>query len=116
MSQMNAVEREPLDVAVGRRVHMLMWERRITQTALGRTIGIDQSGLGKRLRGERGWSLDDLAAVAGALGTSMAYLLGETESPLPGGAGGGSLPGLDSNQEPIGFQSNVIEVDFGGAA
>ncbi|MBN9209317.1 MAG: helix-turn-helix transcriptional regulator [Microbacterium ginsengisoli] len=77
--------RESLDVTVGRRVHMIMWERRITQTALGRMVGIDQSSLGKRLRGERGWSLDDLRVVAEALNVSKAYLLGEEghEDPDP---------------------------------
>lgn len=93
---------ESLDVAVGRRVHMMMWEQRITQTALGRAIGLDQSGLGKRLRGERGWSLDDLAAVADELDVTIAYLVGETkEAPTPKG-GGHTLPDLDSNQEPAG--------------
>lgn len=98
-----AVPSDSLDVAVGRRVHLMMWDRRITQTALGRAMNVDQSGVGRRLRGERGWSLDDLARAAAALGTTMSYLLGEDENPHPGGAGGGSaLPGLDSNQEPAG--------------
>ena len=112
MSQIEAVSPEPLDVAVGRRVHMLMWEQRITQTQLGRRIGVDQSGLGRRLRGERGWSLDDLAATARELGVSMAYLLGESDStkPRPDGPDGAreeKLPGLDSNQEPIGSQPGM---------
>ena len=95
----------------------MMWDRRITQTALGRAIGIDQSNLGKRLRGERGWSLDDLQAVARALGTTMGYLLGENDE----GPGGGaprpsSLPGLDSNQEPAGSQPDNVVWLFGSAA
>ena len=103
MSQMSAMQPESLDVSVGRRVHMMMWERRITQTALGREIGVDKSNLGKRLRGERGWSLDDLRAVAAALGTTMSYLLGENDEDPGGGAPRpSSLPGLDSNQEPAG--------------
>lgn len=108
---------ESLDVAVGRRVHMLMWEKRVTQTALGRSIGLDQSGLGKRLRGERGWSLDDLRDVADELGTTIAYLVGETEeAPTPKG-GGHTLPDLDSNQEPAGFKpGELIRVDFGSVA
>ena len=118
MSQIVSMPSESLDAAVGRRVHHLMWDRRITQTALGRALNIDQSGVGRRLRGETGWSLNHLAAAASALGTSMAYLLGEDENPQPGGAGGGSsLPGLDSNQEPAGSQpGNVVWVDFGSAA
>jgi transcriptional regulator with XRE-family HTH domain len=84
---------ETLDVAAGRRVHLMMWDRKITQVELGRTVGMDQSSLGKRLRGERGWSLDQLASVAGALETTIAYLVGETDDPKPqipraGGAAG----------------------------
>lgn len=113
MSQINAVEAESLDITVGRRVHLMMWERRITQTALGRTIGIDQSNLGRRLRGERGWSLDDLRATANALGTTMSYLLGETEEGPGGGAPEPTLPRLDSNQQPIGFKhGELVRVDF----
>lgn len=81
MSQMTAPQPESLDAAVGRRVHMLMWDRRVTQTALGRTIGMDQSSMSKRLRGDRGWSLDDLRAVATALDTTIGYLVGETPAP-----------------------------------
>lgn len=82
MSQMSPLQiEESLDALVGRRVHMIMWDRRISQTALGKQVGIDQSALGKRLRGERGWSLDDLRLVAHALGTTMGYLLGEGDEP-----------------------------------
>ena len=113
---MSATPVESLDVAVGRRVHLMMWDQRITQTALGRQVGIDQSNLGRRLRGERGWSLDDLRAVAAALGTSMAYLLGESEKPHQDGPDGASLPGLDSNQEPAGSQPDNVVWLFGSAA
>ena len=119
MSQIDSIQAEAasLDTLVGRRVHMMMWERRITQTALGREVGIDQSSLSKRLRGERNWTLDDLRAVATALGTSMGYLLGENDE----GPGGGaprpsSLPGLDSNQEPAGSQPDNVVWLFGSAA
>ena len=53
MSQIATDPSESLDVAVGRRVHHLMWDRRITQTALGRALKIDQSGVGRRLRGDQ---------------------------------------------------------------
>ncbi len=116
MSQMNPgqVPAPSLDTLVGRKVHMMMWDRRISQTALGRQVGIDQSSLSKRLRGERNWTLDDLRAVATVLGTSIAYLVGETNEGPEGGASGPSLPHLDSNQEPIGFQSSgeIVHVDF----
>lgn len=94
-----------MDAEVGRRVHMLMWDQQLTQTAFGARVGIDQSTLAKKLRGSRGWSLDDLAIVASALGVTMAYLLGEVgTNPTPPI----SLPDLDSNQEPIGSQPGAV--------
>ncbi len=94
-----------MDAEVGRRVHMIMWDRRVTQTALGRLVGLDQSSLGKRLRGERGWSLDDLRAVAGALGTTIGYLVGESEEPQPDGPDEGSESHLrESNPRPIHYE------------
>lgn len=73
----------PTDAAIGLRVHLIMWERRITQLELGEAIGMDQSSLGKRLRGDRGWTPDQVVAVARALGTTVAYLFGETSELTP---------------------------------
>lgn len=70
-----------LDAQVGRRVHHMMWDAKMTQTALGKVLGMDQSSLAKRLRGDRRWDLDEVAAVAAAFNTSMAYLVGETSDP-----------------------------------
>lgn len=96
---------QTLDVAAGRRVHLMMWDRKITQVDLGRKIGMDQSSLGKRLRGERGWSLDQLAAVAGALDTSIAYLVGEAdEPPRPLPRGGSATPGPIMLVGPVGLE------------
>lgn len=80
---------ESLDVAVGRRVHMLMWDQKLSQTALSKRLGIAQTTLSKKLHGERGWSLEDLQAIANALHVSMAYLLGESNVKAPPGGDGG---------------------------
>ena len=74
---------ESADAAVGRRVHMLMWDRQLTQTALAPRLGIEQSALSKKLRGQRGWSVDELLAVAAYLQTSVSYLVGETREEAP---------------------------------
>ena len=100
MSRFGAAK--PLDIAAGRRVHLLMWDRRITQVELGRSVGMDQSSLGKRLRGERGWSLDQLATVAGALNTTIAYLVGEIDDP--------SCAPRDLNPEPIDTGLELAEI------
>lgn len=67
------------DAEVGRRVHMLMWDRQITQSALAPQLGIEQSALSKKLRGHRGWSVAELIVTASALGTTVGYLVGEVE-------------------------------------
>lgn len=76
-------QRRQTDAEVGRRVHMLMWDQGVTQTAFGKLVGIDQSSLAKKLRGQRGWSLDEVRDVAQALRTSVAFLFGESEDPAP---------------------------------
>ncbi|MFJ3392035.1 helix-turn-helix domain-containing protein [Leifsonia aquatica] len=58
-----------------------MWDRKITQATLAPQIGMDQSSLAKRLRGQRGWSLDQVVSAAGALNTTVAYLFGEVDDP-----------------------------------
>jgi transcriptional regulator with XRE-family HTH domain len=103
---------ESTDVAIGRRVRDLMWDRRLTAKSLAGSIGVDPTGLGRRLRGERGWSADEIKAAARTLSVSVGYLFDEESAPITptdakkatrGGARGGlSLPDLDSNQEPAG--------------
>jgi len=73
----------PTGMAIGRRVHLLMWDARLTQMELGERIGMDQSSLARRIRGERGWTPDQLVAVADALGVTVAYLFGESDQAEP---------------------------------
>lgn len=78
-----------VDAEIGRRVHQLMWDRRITQTAFGARVGMDQSSVAKRLRGKLSWSAAQVVAAADALGTTVGYLFGETtEAPRPRGEDG----------------------------
>jgi transcriptional regulator with XRE-family HTH domain len=71
-----------VDAEIGRRIHTLMWDQRVTQTALGAELGVGQSGLGRRLRGERGWSAAELLIVSQVLQVSVAYLFGEDGDPI----------------------------------
>ncbi|MBT1633779.1 helix-turn-helix domain-containing protein [Curtobacterium flaccumfaciens] len=69
-----------IDAEVGRRIHMLMWDRQLTLVAMCRMAGLDHldsTSFSKKLRGQRKWALADLVAVAGALDVSLSYLLGE---------------------------------------
>ena len=95
-------ERQDMDAEIGRRVFHLMWDRKITQTEMGRVLGIQQASLSAKLRGRRPWYSSEIRAAADYLNTSVAYLFGEAEGPHPITGEGQSLPGLDSNQEPAG--------------
>ena len=77
-----------IDIEVGRRVHMRMWDSKLTHEAVARSIGLDTSSFSKRLRGERKWALIELVNVATVLRTTSSYLLGETEDPRPVGPNG----------------------------
>ena len=76
-------QEENVDAEIGLRVHSLMWEQRMTQTVLGDRIGLGQSGLGRRLRGERKWTPAELRAVSRELNVTVGYLFGEDGSTGP---------------------------------
>lgn len=102
METEKAAVRASLDEIVGANVHMLMWARKITQVALAGKMGIDQSGLSKRLRGERSWSLDEVDAAARILGVTVVELL-ERKWYTP----------RDSNPEPTDYgNDNVVPIDW----
>lgn len=76
-----SIDADDLNEEIGRRVHQLMWDRKVTQTEFGRVIGMDQSSVAKRLRGKLGWSAAQLKITAAVLNSTVAYLMGETEDP-----------------------------------
>lgn len=101
-------EKRQMDAEVGRRVHMLMWDQGLTQTAFGARVGIDQSSVAKKLRGQRGWSIDELVITARALNTTVAYLVGEIDDPL--------CTPRDLNPEPTdsgmpGVLASIVHID-----
>lgn len=77
-----------LDIAVGKRVHTRIWDAKLTQEAVARSIGVDAGTFGRKLRGERKWALIELVNLATVLRTTSSYLLGETEDPRPVGPNG----------------------------
>ena len=70
--------RESIDVSVGKRVHTLMWEQRIKNKEIAELLGLDPTAVGKKLRAEQKFSLEQLAQVANRLDTTIAYLVGES--------------------------------------
>lgn len=77
------------------------------QLELAGMMGISSESLGRKLKGRTGWSLAEIMDAASALGTSVAYLVGEAENPQPAGPTGGltgSYTPSDLNREPIGLR------------
>ncbi|WP_425546742.1 helix-turn-helix domain-containing protein [Brevibacterium sanguinis] len=79
---------------------MLMWDSKLSQRKLAPQLGMTQANLSKKVRGERGWSVDDLLAVSRFFDVSVSYLVGETENRRPDDPNGGSdfvvrPPGLE---------------------
>jgi DNA-binding Xre family transcriptional regulator len=64
-----------MDSVVGLRVHMVMWERGITQGQMVQWTGIDQSSFSKRLRGVRKWTLDEIMTICQVLDLTLGFLL-----------------------------------------
>lgn len=62
---------------------MLIWRAGRTQLDVAEALGVDSTGLGKKLKGKRGWALQEIKDLAAELGTSAAYLIGETEDAGP---------------------------------
>jgi transcriptional regulator with XRE-family HTH domain len=60
-----------------------MWQQKVSNKALGAALGIDPTAVGKKLRAEQKFSVEQLATIARELGTSIAYLVGETDDPTP---------------------------------
>jgi transcriptional regulator with XRE-family HTH domain len=84
-------EHDPTDVAIGERVHQLMWRRRISQTQMAETLGVAQPTLSRKLRGERPWFAAEIAAAARSLDVSIGSLFGDGPGPE-----GGSRAGVNS--------------------
>lgn len=64
-----------MDAELGARVHMLLWQQRISQTDAAHALGISQSALSRTLRGERNWRLAEVVGIAHVLGVPAAELL-----------------------------------------
>lgn len=67
------------DLLVGERIYMLMRRQGISQMQLARHLGIAQTAISKRLRGQRSWSVSDLQITAGVLGVTIADLVADAE-------------------------------------
>jgi hypothetical protein len=102
----NVRDRKPATEQVSEEVRALIGRHDINQTVVARWLGITQSAVSARLRGDTEWKVSEIDILASRFGVHPAELLGGyAEDPRPNGgpgirAGAEKLPRLDSNQEP----------------
>ena len=65
------------------RIKKIISEKHVSQTKIARDLGINYTTFWRRLHGARELNVDFLVKLANILGTSVAYLLGETDNPSP---------------------------------
>lgn len=70
-----------LDKEIGERVHVLMWRQGITLKAMAERLNVDATGLGKKLKGQRGFAVQEIADLAAELRVSVGHLFGEGDAP-----------------------------------
>ena len=71
--------------------------RGLYQGDIANALGVQQSTISKRWRGDRAWPLEDLPTVAELLGVSVAYLVTDN---APVAAASELCPRQDSNLQP----------------
>ncbi len=67
-----------LDVA--ERVVALMFRRKLTRNEVAASIGKSKAAFYNKMNGTSDWSLTELRDLARVLGTSVSYLVGESEA------------------------------------
>lgn len=98
------------DVDLGKRAHMLMWSHGLKQGDVAKRIGMSSGSLGLKLKGNRGWALAEIIAIAEVLNSSVGYLVGEHENPHPNNTGGGST------EPPSGLEPDTCALQGGRSA
>ena len=89
------------------RIKNLLSEKRFSKTDISERLGIGYSTLWRRLNGERNVNLDFLTELAEVLGTTVSYLIGETDNPERGVIEQVSLPvssgktRIEENSQPV---------------
>ena len=68
---------------ISERLKKLIAEKRYSKAEISERLGIGYSTLWRRLNGERSVNIDFLRELASVLDTSVAYLIGETDNPVP---------------------------------
>ena len=80
---MNATQPRTYGEAVGLEIRHLMVDANLTSAELSIQAGVSLSTLGRILKGERDARVDNLIAIAQALGVRLSDLLTSAEDRLP---------------------------------
>ncbi|CED90452.1 BetR domain [Actinomyces succiniciruminis] len=93
--------------ALGFTVNQYLFAEHMTREQLGRLLGVSGGVAGKKVRGQVGWTAEDVAAVANRFGVAVDDLLPRRidEAPADSGSGGGSGPVPRTGFEPAAFCS-----------
>lgn len=100
-----------IDQIVGERVHRVLWLRKISQSEFAPKLGLSQSGLSRKLRGDRAFGIDELLTIADLLGVDVSDLLpkkvydDETPPDSPDGVGVSRLG--ESNPRPFHYKDRL---------
>lgn len=69
-----AIDEDAYYRALGERVHSLIWQRRISQAAIARQLGLDKSSFGRRIRASVKFQPHELVQIARILDVPLAEL------------------------------------------
>lgn len=53
-----------IDAEIGKSLHLMMWERGITQERLARRLGVTQATVSRKIKGRAPWTLTEIYTVA----------------------------------------------------
>jgi transcriptional regulator with XRE-family HTH domain len=80
------IDNVTVDEAVGTLVHRVMWQAKVSQSEMARRLGLTKSGLGKKILGQRPWTVEELLAVATELRIDPKLLVPAVADPDDEGA------------------------------
>ena len=63
------------------RIALLLFLRKMSQSALARAMGVSVAGISRRMTGATEWGLAETRRVAEVLDTTVAFIAGETDNP-----------------------------------
>ncbi len=97
------------EARVSERIVLLMFRKKITQTAMAKALGVSQSAVSWKLHGRSRWTLADLVTVAEVLSVDLDEVLdpilsSKESRPLNGDGTSDASRLRESNPRPIHYE------------